>query len=305
MSRLRILFGDREDSSSVPMASLKRELSKIVDMTFITPLPTQFIHPDRYDIFVIGPFASDLASWEGIEKINIPKIMICSDPQSDISSHIYYAKKYKVDNMFMIYPSWIGHYKPHYFANYVPFPWWSDDYFVPTDKTIDVMYSIANSPFYPMRYEMQLNERIMRRFGNVVAYGDPTTRLKFEDYITQMNKARISTFDGAFSDICVLKYVEGMCLQTCIVAPISLDMSFLHLCDNENYVQATYKNVFRVIKELLNDGNRIDRISRNGRETFLKYHTTQIRANQFVEYVTRILNGEKCLDGSNTVWKKN
>lgn len=306
MSKLRILFGDRENSSSVPMASLKRELSKIAEMTFIPPLPIQLIHPNQYDVFVIGPFASDLSSWQGMEKINIPKIMICSDPQSDISHHVYYAEKYKIKNLFMIYPSWINVYRSRCNVNYVPFPWWSDDYFVPTDKTIDVMYSIANSPFYPMRYEMQLNESIMRRFGNVLPYGDPKTRLKFEDYITYMTKAKISAFDGSTSDICVLKYIEGMCLQTCIVAPISLDMPTLRLWDEENYVQATYKNVFRIIKELLKDKDRIERISRNGRETYLKYHTTQIRAEQFIEYVTHILNGEKCLglDGSNTIWEK-
>jgi len=286
---IEILCGSRD---SVPMNSLEREISKLINCTFVSPtIISEVSNIKNYDLIVIGPFASDLEFYRKLKVVNKPKIMVCSDPQSDIAFHIYFAKKYNVKNMFMIYPSWIPEYQRRYAANYIPFPWWSDDYYKEVSKDINVMYTTANSPFYPMRYEMGLNELEMQTFYPIMKYGMADDRLPFDRYIEYLNRSRIFAFDGSFWDLCVLKYIEGMCCKTVMVAPTSLDTPELHLLNGGNYVQVSENNVFGVIKQLLKDEKRMETIANNARETFLKYHTTNIRAKQFVEQVKKIVNG--------------
>ncbi len=301
MRDLKILFGDRI-GASVPMDSLRRELAKLAKCRFVSPdsIELKVANPYDYDMLIIGPFASDLNLWKA-QRLNIPKIMICSDPQSDIAHHIYYAKAYKVNNMFMIYPSWIKRYREDYAANYVPFTWWSDDYYKEVPKTVNVMYAVANTPLYPVRYEMEKNPQIMRSFGNVIRCGTTDARLPFLDYINKLNKAKVFAFDGSFWRMGILKYVEAMCLKSAIVAPISSDLPYLRLWE-DNYEHATQSSVFDAVKQLLKDEQRREDMTTKARELFLKHHTTEIRAKQMIEYIERILNGEICLDGSNTVW---
>lgn len=288
MKRINALFGTRE---SIPMNTLEREINKYMACTFFPPELIKHIKDiERYDVVVLSPFVKDLELWQKLSKVSIEKIMFCSDPQSDIAFHLHYAKKYGVKNMFMIYPSWIQRYKDAYATNYVPFPWWSDDYYKPIAKSYNVMYATANTPFYPIRYKMEESPKLFSEINPSIGCGAADNRLPFNEYIQKLNESSMFAFDGSIWNLCVLKYVEGMCCKSVVFAPYSLDMPYLHITEDD-YVRVNEDNVFLKIKELLKDKERMKEIAEKARAIFLQHNTTAVRAKQFVEHVERILDG--------------
>jgi len=101
----------REDFSGRGIPDLMDSLEEIVEMTLYTPSVKDNINEElnesNYDVIILGPSRSLLDAYEELGKWKIPKVMICSDPQSDAAHHIYWAKHYKVNLMLLLYGSWM------------------------------------------------------------------------------------------------------------------------------------------------------------------------------------------------------
>jgi hypothetical protein len=244
-----------------------------------------------FDIIVIGPFASDLDCWDGLGELKIPKVMFVSDPQSDIAYHVYYARKYKVNALLFLYPAWIPIYQKYLNCKMFEFPWWLNDCKQEVEKTIDVANQMANSPFHPVRWHVSEDKRLDKNITRV-SFGLNEFRLGWKEYVELLNKTKLLVFDGSFWNLPILKYVEGMVMQCCMLAPSPEREDVLHLKPYENYVPVTVDNYYDKILEYLDDYEAAKKIAYDGRKTFLKYHTTEIRMNELLQKLGEVINGQ-------------
>jgi spore maturation protein CgeB len=65
----------------------------------------------------------------------------------------------------------------------------------------------------------------------------------------------------------------------------------LHLREYENFVPITINNYYDKILEYLDDYDAAKRIASNGRMTYLKYHTTEIRMSELLQNLETLING--------------
>lgn len=248
---------------------------------------------ENYDVIVFGPFVADLKKWQNSgDYKKIPKVMICSDPQSDISFHVYYAKKYKIKNLWMMYPSWIEQYQKYLSdCKYDNLIWSLNDVHANSDKPIRLAFADANSPFYPLRFEMGNEyQKLLDTYGRIVKFGIPPERLEWKQYIEMLNRSKMLMFDSSFHSIGILKYVEGMTCECCMLAPQPACEDLLHLKPLENYVPVTLEDWRTKLDEMMKDPESVKRIAANGYATFKQYHTTQIRAKEVIEKLEKIVN---------------
>jgi len=76
------------------------------------------------------------------------------------------------------------------------------------------------------------------------------------------------------------KFAEGMASRTCIMTDPCLTAEELHFIPDWNFVNITPKNwKEKLVYYVKNDGER-EEITQNGYNTFLKYHTNEVRAKQ-------------------------
>lgn len=282
---MKVLWCDREEGNTPSFKMMRAELKRVMgnDVTFAYAT-RKFDMPNEYpnhDACVIGPFSADLDAWGNLDKYDIPKIMIISDPHTDLPAHHYWAKRHKIQHMWFLYPSWIPFYQRYMpDMKYDSLPWWLDDIKTDMVKDVDLAYGVALTPLYPIRRAMNNDARLVK-MGRKFGRGD--VRLEYKDYSNLLNKAKILAFDSSFWNIPILKYVEGMCMECCVLAPTPEASRVLGIKEYENIVPITAESYYKRIRRYLHDDGERRRIASNGRKTFLEMHTTEIRARQIVE----------------------
>jgi hypothetical protein len=290
---MRVLWCDREKSNAPSFMMMRRQLKSLVELTVVYSkykynMPHTFSEKN-YDAIIVGPFAADLNAWSGLEHYSIPKIMICSDPLSDVGHHVFYARKYKIDNLWFLYPSYIPFYQK-YLSNvkYDSLPWWISDLKTNAVKKIDVTYTIGNSPFNPIRFLMTNDSR----YSNAVKFGIGPDRLEWVDYYNILKQSKLLVFDGSIYNYPILKFIEGMMMECCMLAPTPESSEILKLKEYENFVPINTENYHEKIQEYLHNEEMRQKIAANARKTYLENHTTEIRARQIVEKLEKIINGQ-------------
>jgi len=292
---MRILWCDRDFPVNTPSfqqmrSELSNKMKNNITFKYATGKRDMLKVCSGFDVIIIGPFVSDLDAWENLGKISIPKIMIVSDPQSDIAHHVYYTKKYKINMLLFLYPAWIPVYQKYLECKMDVLPWWLNDPKENIEKQVDLAYAVANSPFHPVRWLVSNDKRIQEMNKVKVPFGIGDSRIEWNDYIHLLNRTKLLIFDGSFWNLPILKYVEGMATECCILAPSPEREDILHLKPYENYVPVTIDNYFEQIVKYLDNNEERECVAKNARETFLKYNTTKIRMDELLQKLELLVN---------------
>jgi glycosyltransferase involved in cell wall biosynthesis len=242
----------------------------------------------NHDVIVFCYSKKDIEEyWLNLEKCSIPKVMICSDPQVEMPQHVEVAKQLNLSMLLLICPSWITEYKKHTNIKMCALPWWLDDNKQDVEKDIELTYATEHYDYYPIENAMHKDSRINNLKVTKATVGFP--RLGQKEYMNVLSRSKILVFDGSKFNIPVLKYIEGMAHECCILAP-QTDIA-LHLREYENFVPITINNYYDKILEYLDDYDAAKRIASNGRMTYLKYHTTEIRMSELLQNLETLING--------------
>lgn len=117
----------------------------------------------------------------------------------------------------------------------------------------------------------------MKRHGHLV--GDA--------YADALARSRAFVFGNSIYKYPLLKIVEGWLAGTCVVCDEPFGAKRMHMGNMENYVKVKLKNWSDRLEHILGDELLRRQIARNGRETALKHHTTQVRASQLLNWLEK------------------
>lgn len=291
---LKILwFGIQDDEYNARgIPDLKESLGKITSIYSYKPNGKidvkKLFGKSDYDVIVLDPTRKILDHYINLDKWEIPKIMICSDPQNDLPFHVYYSNFYKVNLILLLYNSWTPLYKKRVKCKVDSLPWSSSDLKWDFNKDINLVYSVADSPLYPIRMLMNSDTR-MNSILQTIKCGKSEYRLDWHKYIEVLNRSKILAFDNSVWNFTVLKWLEGFSTECLIMAPMPEEAEEMHFEPYKNFVPITTEDYFeKIIKYLCDEEERI-RIAENGRKTFIKYHTSDIRSKQLYDKLEKLI----------------
>lgn len=287
-----------EFQNSTVMFDLRNSLSKLVEIDFFSAIKqdkndTARINYDvpslvkqlESNVVVIGPFSSDYKSWMNLDKVEIPKAIFCSDPQKDIPEHVYFIKEQKIDLALLVYKSWIDKYKDKINCKVEHMPWCLMDRYNPNlEKTTNLIYAPAGCGVYPLRYTLYKHRKQIAEYFNGRPVGGSDYRLPQKEYMETLNKSRIYAFDNSFWDFGVIKWIETAMMECLIMS----DGDQLNFVDQTSYVKINNENWYHKIKYYIKNELETERIAKEGRKVFLKYHTSDIRAKELFNILKEI-----------------
>jgi len=173
------------------------------------------------------------------------------------------------------------------------------DMFKPSDlKVREVVLAGTVGKNYPVR------ENILNTLKNKTYFDYICARKFAEDWENYPIKDDFAHFISS-SEICltcggevnypVAKYFEIPACETLLIAPWIGELGLLGFEDKVNMVSLDENNIIEQVEYYLkNDGER-KRISSAGRSLICDKHSVNIRANQFVEYLTKYSKDPKIL----------
>jgi len=294
---MRILWCEQRHSNTKSPDHLRYKMMNKLgdDITFLwndrtVDIPKEY-PKENYDAVLLYFSLADFNNkWQTLADYPVPKLMIISDPEREILQHVEFVKKFKIDMLLFLYPSWIPEYQKHLNCKMISFPWWIDDGKTNVEKNIDLSYAAEYTEYHPIRMRMTYDERI-RKLNIVKQPLSLQSNVSAENYVDILNRTKLFVFDGSRDRYANLKYIEGGMAECCILATVPLGEEFVHLKQYENYVPITIDNYYDKILEYLDDYDAAKRIASNGRMTYLKYHTTEIRMNELLRNLETLING--------------
>lgn len=187
------------------------------------------------------------------------------------------------------------------------FPWFTDHriYKPSEEKELDVVFLGAyRRRIYPLRY-MIYNElpRLSEKKGwKYIVRGRPPGRTPLRDipelekqgyivgpkYAETIAKAKVFIFGSSIFRYPVSKFFEIMGSGTLVMADRPQSADELHFEAGENYVEINRSNWKEKLEYYLEDDAERERIARNGYETVMKHHTSEIRARQLVDFLKKL-----------------
>lgn len=167
------------------------------------------------------------------------------------------------------------------------------DYGLP--KEHDVITIGAMGGFYPFRSHMhntlQANsQRLGIKYKNYSHCGFNFSHSDFvrEKYAQTINSSKMLVSCGGKYHLVFNKIFEAMACKTLYVGEKPYGEKELHLEDGVNYVAINVDNFVDKIRFYLDNPEKINCITNNAYETFVKYHTVEARAKNLVELLEKI-----------------
>ena len=144
--------------------------------------------------------------------------------------------------------------------------------------------------FYPLRlymhnYLSQNSSKLKIVYTNFPHCGFNFCHSNFvrENYARRIAESKMLISCGGKYHLAMNKIFESMGCGTAYVGEKPFGEEQLHLKDDFNYIAVTRENFIDKIKFYLHNSNELERICRNAKETFNKYHHIDARASDFVK----------------------
>jgi len=106
-----------------------------------------------------------------------------------------------------------------------------------------------------------------------------------QEYYDAISRSKMMIFDGGWARYAVQKYFECGFLKTLMLADTPMDAETLHLEPGWNFVNITRANWEAELQYYLKHENDRLEIVENAYETMMQHHTSEIRAQQFLDFL--------------------
>jgi len=290
---------------------LKNQLAKIEKVVFYGPGHSKLPFFGRWDVpkLIRGVYANgnpDVVlidhcwglsrKWKNLDKIEIPKAFIVSDPHHEPSKKIEYIKQNKVDLALFVVKHSIEQFKDRINCSVGWLPWSVDtsvfrDYGF--ERKYDVTFLGTVHRYYPLRQKIleslcktsDIKFFTKRHPGQWHCVGQYSS----QNYAKAIAQSKIFIFDTGIRNYPVAKFFEAMACNALVMAPMPHDGKDLHFKPEFNFVEIDEENFLEKIRYYLGHENERREIGKRGCETVKKYHTVVIRAKQLVDYLKNII----------------
>ena len=218
-----------------------------------------------------------------------------------------YIRK-KLLNRFMYYTRFDeSYYQDNISSEILHFPWFTDRrvYEPCEEKEHDVVFLGAyRKKVYPLRNRIvsELPRLCEERGWNFIIRDRPPGISSQRDisklleqghivgkkYAETIAKSKVFIFGNSIFRYPLTKYFEIMGSGTLLMANKPQSAEELHLKAGENFVEINRGNWKEKLAYYLEDNTERERIARNGYETMMKYHTSEVRAKQLLDFLGRL-----------------
>ena len=106
-----------------------------------------------------------------------------------------------------------------------------------------------------------------------------------ENYAEVLAQSKTMVFGSGKYYYPVMKYTEVMGCKTLALANTPADAEELHFIPNENFVEVNVANCLDKLRYYVAHDEEREEIAQRGYETVMKYHTDEIRVNEFLTFV--------------------
>lgn len=256
---------------------------------------------DEPDVIVIAwPFDWYMrnCNWKNLEKTVIPKVVILGDPHHRPLDKIEYINQNKIDLALTTEKRPILQMKDkiNCTIEWLPISV-NTNVFKPYDlpRRYDVtLLGAMNPKYYPLRVKIT---KILSKRSDIAFFSNEHGRewesyhkktLIRKNYARVIAQSKILVFCGGIYNYAIAKFHEGMACNTLVMAPMPFDGEDLHFKPGYNFVTIDDENFMEKIRYYLEHEDERKEIAKRGYETVKKYHTTEIRAKQLVDYLKQI-----------------
>jgi len=127
--------------------------------------------------------------------------------------------------------------------------------------------------------------------ANGLRYFDPTKSepVLFEEYVKLINRTKMFFTCTSTYHYPILKFLEVFSCGTLFMVDTPIDADSMHFVPGWNYVEINAGNFIEKVTYYLAHEDEAQKIAANGRETVLKYHTHDIRAQEVVGIIGKYL----------------
>ena len=246
----------------------------------------KIVEKEQPDAIFIG---SNQYKFKYLKQVQIPKALKLGDPHANYERHCKWLKENGVYPL-SVFGDWIPKYEKCFGKGNVGFlPFTIDHEVYPNlgiRRPIDIFY--ATSPIqdlHPIRYAMS---RLLPNRHEIKSF-TPQAYLHDKAWIQTLNESKIFAFDSSRYKYAVPKFYEGMACGCAVMATRPADAERLHLVTRENYIEVEPHNWFRTLKYYLEHPDKRRKLAKKGYETYLKYHTSDVRAKELLEILKGLM----------------
>jgi spore maturation protein CgeB len=259
-------------------------------------------YPDFIYIQDLEQFILKCGSITGLNAIKIPIGLMFNDLHRNGQMLKAFVEESKVSLIFAHYRDAFKHFFPEYIQKFRWLPYAVNiklfkDY--KKQKKINfLLMGAKGSAIYPLRHHIYQTMKHQSGFvcHSHPGYKDftPTQESQLfvgERYAKEINRAKIFFTDHLIYGYPVKKYFEVPACRTLLLASGSQELSDLGFIDGHTFVQISKQNVQEKAAYYLLHKDERKRIAHNGYMMVRERHSTEKRAQQFMEMIRAYLGG--------------
>lgn len=248
----------------------------------------------EYSPEVVVLFCPETLGWRGLEKIKTPKVIVCSDPWSDFDLNSTLIKK-GFDLALFRHPEAIPVYQRFVDIPCLPLLDSLDKHLfkhLSLKKKYDLF--LAGNLFHPVyKFRAKMFKAYKGRENCLIRAGHPFSP---SEYVVKLNETKIlltacatATLKGRMMKFGQRQPLEAMACKTAVATDSPSSLESRHLIPDVNFIEITEQNFKQKIEYYLSHEEEREEIAKKGHETFLKYHTAEIRANELLKELERLI----------------
>ncbi len=250
----------------------------------------------------------------GLADIDIPKACFVIDLHFSKAERMIYFEKNKIDLIFSVSKNPFLYVFPQYRNKLCWLPWSiNPDVIKDWNMEKEIDYLLMGLMYYEdkQRPPKQITtkgwyafrESVLHTMKNVpgfVFHPHPGHKVEYseemyinEKYARELNRAKIFFTCGSRNPgggFAVLKYFEALGCNTLLLAEPNQEIAELGFQDGVHYVACNTNEIYEKALYYVNNEEQRNQIARNGYDFIHQNHTNEIRAKQFVTYLTNYLN---------------
>ncbi|MBN8207254.1 glycosyltransferase family 1 protein [Bacillus sp. NTK071] len=307
MARVKLLFITKDHTFHIEKSSvyLIEELKKLTDLTVwsmdgnINEIVSQI--GERPDFILLNDYKPDYCpEITGLQEVGIPYGLIMHDLQYKMHQRRRFIKRENVQHIFVNYRTAFEKWYPAYinrmiwFPHHVPRSIYKNHH-LSRDNNY-VMIGAIYKELYPLRVAIlnkYHNHPDFTYFPHPGYHAMDHSKRGYKvgvDYSKELNNAKIFFTCDSNYHFPLLKYFEVLACGTLLLASGSEELRELGFIDGKTYVEINQSNFAEKAKYYLDNEEERITIAKRGEELIRERHSTEIRAQELIAHITKIIS---------------